>query len=119
MSSLKRTNLNVPVLALSEFGLKVASFKWTSTEADERNGRKDIIRKKAGATRLNTGHVIASGSNAEVMSSGQTDRKFQLSDLSVIFPEGQLSIVTGSTASGKTALLVRTVMALYTSYPID
>lgn len=38
---------------------------------------------------------------------------FELSDIDVTFPDGELTIVTGSTASGKTALLVsRTCHAL-------
>ena len=35
------------------------------------------------------------------------DHRFELRDLNVRFPEGQLSLITGPTASGKTALLVR------------
>ncbi|KAF7321090.1 ABC bile acid [Mycena chlorophos] len=35
-----------------------------------------------------------------------TDHRFELRDLSVVFPEGKLSVVTGPTASGKTALLM-------------
>ncbi|KXN85925.1 ATP-dependent bile acid permease [Leucoagaricus sp. SymC.cos] len=34
------------------------------------------------------------------------DRRFELKDLNIRFPEGELTIVTGSTASGKTALLM-------------
>lgn len=33
--------------------------------------------------------------------------RFELRDISVKFPEGKLTVVTGPTASGKTALLVR------------
>ena len=35
------------------------------------------------------------------------DHRFELRDITVMFPEGQLTVVTGPTASGKTALLVR------------
>ncbi|KAJ7619563.1 hypothetical protein FB45DRAFT_931097, partial [Roridomyces roridus] len=34
------------------------------------------------------------------------DHRFELRDISVIFPEGRLSVITGPTASGKTALLM-------------
>ncbi|KAH7911841.1 hypothetical protein BJ138DRAFT_1125686, partial [Hygrophoropsis aurantiaca] len=34
------------------------------------------------------------------------DHKFELRDISVRFPEGELSVITGPTASGKTALLM-------------
>ena len=37
----------------------------------------------------------------------ETDHKFELRDIIVWFPEGQLSAITGPTASGKTALLAR------------
>ena len=35
------------------------------------------------------------------------EQKFELRDVDVMFPEGELTVVTGPTASGKTALLVR------------
>ncbi|KAJ6452790.1 hypothetical protein C8R45DRAFT_1223373 [Mycena sanguinolenta] len=38
--------------------------------------------------------------------SDDTDHKFELKNLSIIFPEGKLTVVTGPTASGKTALLM-------------
>lgn len=44
---------------------------------------------------------------AESASGG--DRKFELRDLNILFPHGELTVVTGPTASGKTALLVRRV----------
>lgn len=34
------------------------------------------------------------------------DHRFELRDIDVLFPEGELTVVTGPTASGKTALLV-------------
>ena len=34
------------------------------------------------------------------------DHRFELRDITVMFPEGELTVVTGPTASGKTALLV-------------
>ena len=46
------------------------------------------------------------------------DRRFELKDLNIRFPEGELTIVTGPTVSGKTALLVchrpHLVCALFT-----
>ncbi len=35
-----------------------------------------------------------------------SERRFELRDINVTFPERQLTVVTGPTASGKTALLV-------------
>lgn len=37
----------------------------------------------------------------------ETERRFELTDITVMFPESELSLITGPTASGKTALLVR------------
>ena len=35
-----------------------------------------------------------------------TGRKFELQNLDIVFPEGKLTLVTGPTASGKSALIV-------------
>ena len=45
-------------------------------------------------------------SSDESGSEEEEDRSFRLRDVSVLFPEGALTVVTGPTASGKTALLV-------------
>ncbi|KAJ7590252.1 multidrug resistance-associated ABC transporter [Mycena floridula] len=67
-------------------GLVNATLKWN--EVDE---TKDEAKK-----------TNASGSQSDIAG----DRKFELRDISVVFPEGELSIITGPTASGKTALLM-------------
>jgi ABC-type multidrug transport system fused ATPase/permease subunit len=36
-----------------------------------------------------------------------SDVRFELKDINVMFPEGRMTVITGPTASGKTALLVR------------
>lgn len=43
------------------------------------------------------------------------DHRFELKDLNIRFPEGELTVVTGPTASGKTALLV---CCAYYHYPL-
>lgn len=51
-----------------------------------------------------------SSSSSAVHSEGTLpaeDCQFQLRDITVAFPEGELTCVTGATASGKTALVVR------------
>ena len=42
-----------------------------------------------------------------ILLADDVDHRFELRDINVRFPEGQLSLITGPTASGKTALLVR------------
>ena len=49
----------------------------------------------------------------------QEIRVFQLRDLSISFPSGKLSVVTGPTASGKTALLVIISKLLYAYHDQD
>ena len=41
-----------------------------------------------------------------------SDRRFKLKDITVMFPEGKLSLITGPTASGKTALLVGSLSSI-------
>lgn len=43
--------------------------------------------------------------STSITESAEPDRRFELTDVSVMFPEGELSIITGPTGSGKTALL--------------
>ena len=52
--------------------------------------------------------VGTGASDSESLTAGlETDYKFELRDTTVRFPEGQLSVITGPTVSGETALLVR------------
>ncbi|KAJ7256243.1 hypothetical protein C8J57DRAFT_1235627 [Mycena rebaudengoi] len=84
----------------ARLGFENASFKWNEVE-NPRN-TPDTIDSPPGC--------------------GSEAGKFQLRDLSIIFPEGELTVVTGPTASGKTALLnlIGSKMALLgemTSHP--
>src|SRR6185437_893217 len=76
-------------------GLKKASFRWNS--ADSAKSKEPNGKKRA-------------SSESETASTTSTDLeavRFELRDLSVTFPQGKLTVVTGPTASGKTALIVR------------
>ncbi|KIM25383.1 hypothetical protein M408DRAFT_210000 [Serendipita vermifera MAFF 305830] len=46
-----------------------------------------------------------------------TEARFELRDIDVIFPEGKLTVVTGPTASGKTALLLAQLGEMTMQYP--
>ena len=72
----------------SQFGLQHASFKWN--EVEEKEG------------------VQAPGTTDTEL---QSEHRFELRDIDVIFPEGELSMITGPTASGKSAMLVCTCQA--------
>lgn len=81
-------------------GLSIAngSFRWNSLE--------DTAIANEGA---NSGEPIVNVPSSQLEGS---DHRFEMSSLNVRFPEGKLTMITGPTASGKTALLVRAASAL-------
>lgn len=89
---------DLPVAEEEGFGLETASFKWNEVEPVDED-KKD--KKTASST-------AESGLQTEpaIPTEDLTDHHFELKDITVRFPEGQLSVITGPTASGKTALLV-------------
>lgn len=58
--------------------------------------------------------TVASGAVTPLPSSAADERQFELRDINIIFPPGELSLVTGPTASGKTALLRALLGEMYT-----
>ncbi|KAJ7108139.1 multidrug resistance-associated ABC transporter [Mycena epipterygia] len=88
-------------------GLENASFKWN--EVEEILDAKD---NKGKTPALETDSILATESESGTIA----DHKFELKNLSVIFPDGELTVVTGPTASGKTALLMA-VLGEMTSLP--
>jgi ABC-type multidrug transport system fused ATPase/permease subunit len=114
-------------------GLERASFKWNEVEekpdgkakkpvtnSDSGGGRgrfaadafKHLFGRKKNEARPRSPSSASEGASTSTTAVGtdvlaQEDHKFELRDLSVRFPEGALTVVTGPTASGKTALLVR------------
>jgi hypothetical protein len=98
VSSLKKTRSGPHLAGSNEdegLGIENGSFKWN--EVVENTADKKSTNLDSEST---TGTAIADPEES-------TDHKFELRNISVLFPEGQLSIITGPTASGKTALLVR------------
>ncbi|KAJ7761604.1 hypothetical protein DFH07DRAFT_903306 [Mycena maculata] len=83
-------------------GLENASFRWNKVESEAEAEDVDT----ADDNTVSDGH--SSGS--------VNDHRFELKDVSVVFPEGALTVVTGPTASGKTALLIA-VLGEMTSMP--
>lgn len=104
----------------SPLGFKHASFKWNAVE--EKKDEKDTDKKdKKKANHGKNGTIeglpeisVDAGASAEGEGGEAADeeRQFELQDLDVVFPDGELTVVTGPTASGKTALLVRSLYAL-------
>jgi len=56
--------------------------------------------------------TIEEGSPVDSLGSGQ-EQHFELRDIDIKFSEGRLTLITGPTASGKTALLVRNSYAYH------
>ncbi|KAF7346860.1 hypothetical protein MSAN_01825400 [Mycena sanguinolenta] len=56
--------------------------------------------------RLGFGNASFKWDESEDDTTSAVDHQFELKNLSIIFPEGKLTVVTGPTASGKTALLM-------------
>ena len=122
VSTIKRSKMGPTAPTFDEFGLRDASFKWNVVEEKEKEKKDDVKGKSNG--KVNGSTTDASGGDIEAEAvdavaaalTDETDRIFELRDISVIFPEGELSVVTGPTASGKTALLVRffsSILLLY------
>lgn len=111
VSSIKRASMNAGTRpTYSEFGLRQATLRWnTVEEKKEEDKSKDNKNKKA----RDPAPSDASDATAVETTDAAPERVFELSDISVIFPEGELTVVTGPTASGKTALLVSTTKAAY------
>lgn len=107
VSSLKKSSTQASREQLNEgLGLERASFKWNSVPEPVEEAKKNAPRK---ASRSSTS--VDDASTAVETSTIQTtseldDHVFELRNISVRFPEGQLTVITGPTASGKTALLV-------------
>ncbi|CDO68601.1 hypothetical protein BN946_scf184996.g32 [Trametes cinnabarina] len=116
VSTLKKGR--VPPSEESDEGLGIVNgtFKWNEVEEKKENDKgkgKDTGKKKgngansgeAGSLALDDASTIADSASA-MASHGSGDHRFELKDITVMFPEGKLTLVTGPTASGKTALLL-------------
>ena len=85
-------------------GLEGATLKWNEVVEVEEKG----IQNKTSS--MSTISLVADEASTavEAESVGEYgDRVFELRNVTIRFPEGELTVVTGPTASGKTALLVR------------
>ncbi|KAL0058578.1 hypothetical protein AAF712_014741 [Marasmius tenuissimus] len=112
VSSLKK-DLSEPQLPGSEeeqgLGLKAATLKWN--EVEEKPKKDEQPKQKRGGAASNGTTVAGSSTESETgtihsLTPSESERRFELRDATVVFPEGELTVVTGPTASGKTALLM-------------
>lgn len=84
-------------------GIENGSFKWNEVEMDKKDA--DIHTAKRKKSNISVDTIVASETDS-IASEDSINHQFELQDISVMFPEGKLSCITGPTASGKTALLV-------------
>ncbi|KAG2143718.1 hypothetical protein DEU56DRAFT_792331 [Suillus clintonianus] len=79
-------------------------FKWN--EVPEKPEETSKAKGKDHSPSPSDETATAVDSESESIRSPSEDHRFELRDISVRFPEGELSVITGPTASGKTALLM-------------
>lgn len=85
-------------------GLEGATLRWNvaATAPTSGDGRpKGKNNGNRGSDQATTSTTVASDTSHD-----EESTRFELKDINVLFPEGELSVVTGPTASGKTALLM-------------
>jgi ABC-type multidrug transport system fused ATPase/permease subunit len=93
------------------FGFARANIKWNESETkDDDKKKKDAKVKRSWFPWRwrRSRNASDAASEAPTVAVTDEDHKFELRDLDLVFPEGVLTVVTGPTASGKTALLVST-----------
>ena len=82
-------------------GLECATLKWNEVVEVEENQNKSC---SSSTISMEIDEASTIGDSESIGDRG--DRVFELRDVTIRFPEGKLTVVTGPTASGKTALLV-------------
>lgn len=83
-----------------------ASFVWNSIEPPTKEKKGPVANGERAAEA--TPEEAENGGRTSPADSNNSSEgpRFELQDVDIIFPEGQLTLVTGPTASGKTALLL-------------
>ncbi|KAF9070335.1 multidrug resistance-associated ABC transporter [Rhodocollybia butyracea] len=85
------------------FGLENATLKWNAVETV---GKAEEGNKNDGVAHTSDTAEVESVTVRSETSENDTDHQFKLEQVSVVFPEGKMTVVTGPTASGKSALLL-------------
>lgn len=107
VSSIKK-DASAPILLGPDeegLGLRNATLKWN--EVEEKKEGDEHSKSVTSSSSANTADSPSDDASTIISTENENiDHKFELKDISVIFPDGKLSVITGPTASGKTALLV-------------
>lgn len=112
VSSLKKDRSDPYLPGDDDDGLGLANVtsKWNEVEEKEKGkgkDMKDIANGNGASTPADEiATIVGDTTSAGGPDEEQLDHHFELRDVTVMFPEGHLTVVTGPTASGKTALLV-------------
>ncbi len=94
-----------------EVGEDISSLKkpFNPSTGDSRSGLSiqdgSFIWNEVRTSKIDSDSTGGSTSGSSALGDN-TDQRFQLKNIDVTFPDGVLTLVTGATASGKTALLV-------------
>ncbi|KAH7322247.1 ABC transporter type 1, transmembrane domain-containing protein [Rhizoctonia solani] len=109
VSSLKRPSPTARGPAETRLGCNNATFRWpTISTADQKTNQMPKTHQPSRWTKLLTTLCLRKKvvpPEAQEETTTDEDRHFTLHDISVIFPEGVLSLVYGPTGSGKSSLL--------------
>jgi len=91
VSSMKRDNtpLNPTAPEDTQLGIINASFKWNEIE------KEDGLNVATNGHGSESESTMEPGDSVSVTSNGAEERKFELREINVIFPEGKFMVVTG------------------------
>jgi ABC-type ATPase with predicted acetyltransferase domain len=109
VSTLKKSALAFAEDTTKGLGIEHGTFKWNEVEQPTEAPKKSASSSSSNGTSAGDDDAVTAVDSASVAGS-DAERRFELADINVMFPEGELTVVTGPTASGKTALLVSTPM---------
>jgi len=101
VSSLKHSKSAAGTADEEGLGIENGTFKWNEIETKKTNEDKGAKKTNGQSNNADTDVETQSVTPSEM-----SDHRFELRDISVKFPDGKLTVITGPTASGKTALLV-------------
>ena len=108
MSSLKRSRFGASAGdddTTKGLGIENGTFKWNEVEQKDDDTAK-TAKNVASTPTIDVVQEANESEHGSITASEASNSRFELSDINVVFPERQLTVITGPTASGKTALLV-------------
>lgn len=111
VSTLKKAESLTTEDVVKGLGIEHGTFRWNEVQQPKDDQPKKTTSTN-GSSRTAADDDAATAVDSASVTESESDRRFELTDLTVMFPEGELTVVTGPTASGKTALLVRSLTPL-------